>query len=773
MSHALPAELEIVRGLDARGLAELEAAASARRLARGEVLYREGDRGEVLYVVLRGAIAVDSPRQRREARAHRAGATLGHESSLRMPRRGTAVAIEDTELVELPAHLVRRAALRAGGEGESRVDRSLKRAIALDLLRGTALGAEVDERELEALVDASNFEEHARKTTLFQEGDPSTAIWVVADGLVQLQQEREGRLHVLAYFAPGDLLGDEELAHARPRVTSAICRGPTQLLAIPSRALRPILARHPELGRTLRRVALGLADDQRDALAAAARGATAHAFRDLYRMRVASSLLVIDLDACVRCGHCSWACGARHGASRLVRRGERLVSGGAAPPEGFDVFRSPLVEHARPEVATRNLLVPSSCQHCENPACMIECPTGAIGRAATGEVVIDPALCTGCGACVRACPWDNVTLAPRPAEAPRPAGLDSPALATKCDLCHGFDDGPACVSACPVDAVARIHPASDLAEVAAFVGLAPRSGDPIEPRRAPAPPLHAPTAFGALLASLGLAVAGLVLHARASWHPARGPAWLAGVAAFALVVALWAYAWPKRVRLLRRARSNLASEPLAVVSPRTSRAYGAHLALGALLPGIVFLHAVPSIRGGVGSAAALGLGLAAGLGLALAAGYTLVPRRLARIERKALLPEDFGPEREALEARFYRALSGKSDLLKTIADRALVPYARAKLGPLALIASGRDLRTERERLASELRTTLGEERRARLAGLEELVAVAVELRALPAQRLLLGLLRVGLPLHVVALAAGTIALLVHVAYVVAREGGAL
>jgi hypothetical protein len=263
-----------------------------------------------------------------------------------------------------------------------------------------------------------------------------------------------------------------------------------------------------------------------------------------------------------------------------------------------------------------------------------------------------------------------------------------------------------------------------------------------------------------------------VLHGHASWHPARGPALLAGLAALAIVAALWAYAWPKRVRLLQRGRSNRAREGLAVVSPRTSRAYGAHLVLGALLPGIVLLHAVPSLRGGAGSAAALGLLFAAGLGLVLAAGYAVVPRRLARIERTALLPEDFGPEREALEARFYRALSGKSDLLKTIADRTLVPYARAKIGPLALIASGRDVRAERERLVSELRATLGEERRARLAGLEELVAVAVELRALPAQRLLLGVLRVGLPLHVVALAAGTIALLVHVAHVVARSGGA-
>src|SRR5256885_16989886 len=86
-------------------------------------------------------------------------------------------------------------------------------------------------------------------------------------------------------------------------------------------------------------------------------GETQHAFRDLYRLQVARSLLVIDLDSCVRCGHCASSCESLHGQARLVRRGDTVVTrlgGRAAGP----------------------LLLPTSCQHCENPACMIDCPTG-------------------------------------------------------------------------------------------------------------------------------------------------------------------------------------------------------------------------------------------------------------------------------------------------------------------------------------------------------------------------------------------------------------
>ncbi len=60
---------------------------------------------------------------------------------------------------------------------------------------------------------------------------------------------------------------------------------------------------------------------------------TAHALRDLYRMRVARSLLVIDQDSCIRCGHCAWSCADAHddGVSRLARRGDKIVVDGGGP----------------------------------------------------------------------------------------------------------------------------------------------------------------------------------------------------------------------------------------------------------------------------------------------------------------------------------------------------------------------------------------------------------------------------------------------------------
>ena len=81
----------------------------------------------------------------------------------------------------------------------------------------------------------------------------------------------------------------------------------------------------------------------------------------------------------------------------------------------------------------------ASCNHCENPACVIACSEGAIYKAEDGTVIIDQAVCTGAGDCIAACPYG----VPKP----MPDGK-----ANKCDGCYAIRQAggtPACVAACP------------------------------------------------------------------------------------------------------------------------------------------------------------------------------------------------------------------------------------------------------------------------------------------------------------------------------------
>jgi Fe-S-cluster-containing dehydrogenase component len=75
------------------------------------------------------------------------------------------------------------------------------------------------------------------------------------------------------------------------------------------------------------------------------------------------------------------------------------------------------------------------CRHCDEPPCAAVCPAEAIAARPDGIVVLDAADCTGCGACIEACPY-------------RAIAFDAQAgVARKCNLCHHrVDRGllPAC-----------------------------------------------------------------------------------------------------------------------------------------------------------------------------------------------------------------------------------------------------------------------------------------------------------------------------------------
>ena len=93
---------------------------------------------------------------------------------------------------------------------------------------------------------------------------------------------------------------------------------------------------------------------------------------------------------------------------------------------------------------------PRSCLHCETPACVTVCPTGAsYKRAEDGIVLVDEDKCIGCQLCAWACPYGA-----REFSAQR-------GTMQKCTLCvdriynetlDEADRQPACVMACPTRA---------------------------------------------------------------------------------------------------------------------------------------------------------------------------------------------------------------------------------------------------------------------------------------------------------------------------------
>lgn len=187
---------------------------------------------------------------------------------------------------------------------------------------------------------------------------------------------------------------------------------------------------------------------------------SAEAVQGLHRESGASAShewhMVIDLEQCIGCQYCVWACQATNGVADEAMRWN--VGFPERTEGGTDFFMT------RP------------CLHCQEAPCVRVCPVGATWIREDGLVAMDYDRCIGCRYCEVACPYDvrrfnwDASGGENPYQPvwgemevePRPRGV-----VEKCTFCsHRIDRGlaqglkpgldpqatPACVNVCPVGA---------------------------------------------------------------------------------------------------------------------------------------------------------------------------------------------------------------------------------------------------------------------------------------------------------------------------------
>jgi Fe-S-cluster-containing dehydrogenase component len=131
--------------------------------------------------------------------------------------------------------------------------------------------------------------------------------------------------------------------------------------------------------------------------------------------------MVIDQRRCIGCMACVAAC-----------KRENDV-----PAEHFRTRVVEQVEGTFPRL--RMELRSELCNHCDNPPCVYNCPTGASYKEKDGTVQINRMKCVGCKACLAACPYDARYMDP------------DKGYADKCSFCShrvAAKQEPACVATC-------------------------------------------------------------------------------------------------------------------------------------------------------------------------------------------------------------------------------------------------------------------------------------------------------------------------------------
>ena len=160
---------------------------------------------------------------------------------------------------------------------------------------------------------------------------------------------------------------------------------------------------------------------------------------------------LVDLTRCVGCRKCEQACNEVNDLPEPATRFEDLTI--------LDRKRRPDVtsytvvnRYYTGRLDDRDRLVPTyvkvQCMHCQDPACVSACITGALTKKENGAVHYDVDKCIGCRYCMAACPFEipayeyNEPITPR---------------VRKCTFCYDRVEKegkmPGCASICPVEAI--------------------------------------------------------------------------------------------------------------------------------------------------------------------------------------------------------------------------------------------------------------------------------------------------------------------------------
>ncbi len=115
---------------------------------------------------------------------------------------------------------------------------------AIESLRRSPLFAQVDDRALEACAASLSVRRHRRGETIFHQGDPGHALFIIESGAVKIvlpsPEGDEGA--IIATLARGDFFGELALLDGAPHSATAVAIEPTQTLVLAREQFEQLIA---------------------------------------------------------------------------------------------------------------------------------------------------------------------------------------------------------------------------------------------------------------------------------------------------------------------------------------------------------------------------------------------------------------------------------------------------------------------------------------------------------------------------------------------------
>ncbi|MEZ4404304.1 MAG: cyclic nucleotide-binding domain-containing protein [Kofleriaceae bacterium] len=213
-------------------------------LIEGDVLFRQGDLGTTLYVVVEGEVAViiDGP-PRVEVSRLGPGAFFGEVALVtEQPRSATIEATATTQLLAIDRDVV-AALVAEHADVLPVILRFLRERLVDRLVQTHALFAPFADADRRDLVSRFKFLEIEPGTTVTKQGVRAQALYAVLAG--QVEVEADGTLVMV--LGPGELFGETSLLTGEPCRVTVRTRPKCLALCLSSSDFREIIMTHPQV----------------------------------------------------------------------------------------------------------------------------------------------------------------------------------------------------------------------------------------------------------------------------------------------------------------------------------------------------------------------------------------------------------------------------------------------------------------------------------------------------------------------------------------------
>ena len=210
----------------------------------GESLFREGDPGDALYVVVEGELSVQSEGPPRvEMGRLGPGSFIGEVALLTdQPRSATVTAIHASELLRIDRVTLAQV-LGEHGELLGAILRFVRDRLVDRWMRQSPLFRPFDEDQRAVLATEFTFLEIDPGTKLLEAGVRPDGLYIVLGG--EFIVSRNGQ--ALARLGPGDLIGETALLSGGAFKSDVIARGKSLALCLPAAVFRDVIMTHPHV----------------------------------------------------------------------------------------------------------------------------------------------------------------------------------------------------------------------------------------------------------------------------------------------------------------------------------------------------------------------------------------------------------------------------------------------------------------------------------------------------------------------------------------------